>query len=151
MTEQEENLAIYQVLATLLKTLSYTSLLAIFEGANIPANHNGRVLDRFKHEGLVDVILAKGGRDAYLLKLSPHGVEVARTGYLNWQQQRQQHAQSEDKRAQLNTWGTFGSFIIAVLALGFAIYTYFTAASDTKQLEKQVQNQEMRLRALEHR
>lgn len=84
------------------------------------------------------------------MKLSPYGVEVARVGYLNWQQQRQQHAQAEDKRAQLNTWGTFGSFIIAVLALGFAVYTYFTAASDTKQLKQQVRTQETRLRALEH-
>jgi hypothetical protein len=151
MDEEEENKAIHYILANLLGKPTYLPLGPILNKLSIASYHYEALVDRLRHEELIQVVDSRGGREPYQLKLSPQGNTIARQpgGYLGTLQQKQQRANIEEQRAWLNTWGTFGSFIIAILALSFAIYTYYTTANDNKKLEQQVYNQSKRLRLLE--
>ncbi|RZJ94739.1 MAG: hypothetical protein EOO60_02375 [Hymenobacter sp.] len=90
-------------------------------------------------------------RYGFYLAVTTKGKQIAERpdGYLGYLQQEEKRLRTEESRAKKNVAGTFGSFIVAGLALGFALYTYFATNQDTSALEKKVQVLERRIQSLE--
>ena len=156
MNELEENKAIDRLLTQLINTTSHVPLATTFENVGIASHYKNRLFDRLKQEDLIEDIPYNRGRESRAILLSPQGLTIARIGYLNWQRQQleyriaaEQRIQGEEQRASLNTWATLGSAIVAALALFFSIYTYYSAANDSKIIEQRVQILETRVQSLE--
>jgi len=100
---------------------------------------------------LVKEELATTNGSALYLAITTKGKQIAERpdGYLGYLQEQEKRLRTEESRAKKNVAGTFGSFIVAGLALLFALYTYFATSHETSALEKKVQALEQRLQTLE--
>lgn len=100
---------------------------------------------------LVNEGLATTNGAALYLAITTKGKQIAErpNGYLGYLREQEKRLHTEESRAKKNVAGTFGSFIVAGLALLFTLCTYFATNQDTSALEKKVQALELRLKALE--